>query len=239
MRKVVAIHQPNFLPWLGFFDKLARSDVFVLLDDVQFPRTSKGTWINRVKLLVGGKEQWVTVPVVRAEGIARPIREVRIDETQPWRKKLVRTIEHNYRRSAHFGEVFPLVEALVATPTELLADFNERNVRRIGDELGLDTAKIVRSSHFETTGHSTDLLIELTRAVGGTAYMPGGDAYLYQEDDKFSAAGLELVLQEFRHPTYPQPVEPPVHGLSIVDALLNCGVDGTRELVARTAAASK
>jgi hypothetical protein len=64
-RTVVAIHQPNFLPWLGFFDKLARADVFVLLNSVQFPRTSKGTWINRVKLLVGGEARWATVPIVR------------------------------------------------------------------------------------------------------------------------------------------------------------------------------
>ena len=238
MGKVVAIHQPNFLPWLGFFDKLARADVFVLLDDVQFPRTSRGTWINRVKLLVGGKPQWATVPIVRAEGSARPINEVRIDDEQPWRKKLLRTIELNYRRAAHFDEAFPLVDELVTTPSDRLAEFNERNVRRIGEALALGTEKIVRSSDVATSAQSTELLIELTRAVGGSAYMPGGDAYLYQEDEKFAAAGLELVPQSFRHPTYPQPVDPPAHGLSIVDALLNCGIAGTAALVEATAATS-
>ena len=163
-KTVVAIHQPNFLPWLGFFDKLARADVFVLLDSVQFPRTSKGTWINRVKLLVGGRKQWATVPIVRSEGSVLPIAEVRIDEAQPWRKKLLRTIE-------------------------------------------------------------------LTRSVGGTAYMPGGDAYRYQEDAMFAERGVELAPQEFVHPTYPQMVEPFVPGLSIADALLSCGFSGTRELL--------
>ena len=238
MGKLVAIHQPNFLPWLGFFDKLVRADVLVLLDDVQFPRTSKGTWINRVKLLVGGKPAWVTVPIVRAEGSARAIRDVRIDDSQPWRKKLVRTIELNYRRAAHFDEVFPLVGEVVTAPEENLAAFNERNIRRIADELALDTSKIVRSSDIATSGHSTDLLIELTKAVGGTAYMAGGDAYRYQEDEKFAERGVELVSQEFRHPTYRQTSEEPVHGLSIVDALLNCGAAGTRELLTGAAVAS-
>ena len=230
-RTVVAIHQPNFLPWLGFFDKLARADVFVLLDSVQFPRTSKGTWINRVKLLVGGREQWVTVPIVRAEGSALPIAEVRIDDSQPWRKKLARTIELNYRRARAFDDVFPLVSELLATDVDRLAAFNEQNVRRLGEALELDPGKIVRSSDVAADGQSTELLIELTRAVGGTAYMPGGDAYRYQEDEKFAERGVELVPQEFVHPTYSQPVDVFVPGLSVVDALMHCGFDGTRELL--------
>jgi WbqC-like protein len=237
---VVAIHQPNFLPWLGFFDKLARADVFVLLDGVQFPRTSKGTWINRVKLLVGGREQWATVPIVRSEGSALPIAEVRIDEAQPWRKKLIRTIELNYRRAPAFESVFPLVSELLSTPADRIAVFNEQNVRRLAEALGLDTGKLVRSSDIDADGQSTDLLIELTLAVGGTAYMPGGDAYRYQEDGKFADRGLELTPQEFGHPTYSQTVEPFVPGLSVVDALMNCGFAGTRELLvsARSRAAS-
>ena len=237
---VVAIHQPNFLPWLGFFDKLARADVFVLLDGVQFPRTSKGTWINRVKLLVGGREQWATVPIVRSEGSALPIAEVRIDDAQPWRKKLIRTIELNYRRAPAFENVFPLVSELLSTPADRIAEFNEQNVRRLADALDLDTGKLVRSSDIDADGQSTDLLIELTLAVGGTAYMPGGDAYRYQEDGKFADRGLELTPQEFGHPTYSQTVEPFVPGLSVVDALMNCGFAGTRELLvsARSRAAS-
>jgi WbqC-like protein family len=239
-RTVVAIHQPNFLPWLGFFDKLARADVFVLLDSVQFPRTSKGTWINRVKLLVGGGEQWATVPIVRSEGSTLRIADVRIDEGQPWRKKLLRTIELNYRRAAAFDEAFPLVSDLLATPGDRIAAFNEGNVRRLAEVLELDTSKIVRSSELTVDGQSTDLLIELTLAVGGTAYMPGGDAYRYQEDGKFAARGVELTPQEFVHPPYRQNVEPFVPGLSLVDALMNCGFAGTRDVLvsARSRAAS-
>jgi hypothetical protein len=230
-RTVVAIHQPNFLPWLGFFDKLAHSDVFVLLDSVQFPRTSKGTWINRVKLLVGGEARWATVPIVRSDGSILAIADVRIDDSRPWRTKLARTIELNYRRAAAFEEAFPLVAELLATTEERIAAFNERNVRRLAAALGLDTGKIVRSSDLEVEGQSTELLIELTLAVGGTAYMPGADAYRYQEDEKFAARGVELAPQAFVHPTYRQAVEHFVPGLSVVDALMSCGLAATGELV--------
>ncbi len=240
MGKLVAIHQPNFLPWLGFFDKLARADVFVLLDDVQFPRTSKGTWINRVKLLVAGRATWVTVPIVRSGGSTRRVRDVQIDDSQPWRKKLLRTVEVNYRRAPYFDEAFPLVEELVTRPTDQLAEFNEVNIRRVGDELGLDTAKLVHSSKIETGASGTELLVELTRGVGGTAYLSGGLApEAYQDDAAFAASGVKLVLQDFRHPSYPQSVDEPVHGLSIVDALMNCGIAGTAALIAGTALVSR
>jgi hypothetical protein len=83
-QRLVAIHQPNFFPWLGYFDKLARADVFILLDDAQYPKTG-GTWSNRVQLLINEKPAWVTVPVVRSYHGVRQIREMRIDEQRPWR----------------------------------------------------------------------------------------------------------------------------------------------------------
>jgi hypothetical protein len=229
---VVAIHQPNFLPWLGWFDKLARADVFVLLDHVQFPRTSRGTYVNRVKLLVSGKPSWVTAPIVRASGSGQRIDEVRVDDSQPWRDKLLRTIEHNYRRAHAFDDVFPLVRVILEEPTDRLAELNEQGARRIAGALGLDESKFVRSSSFETTSHATDLLIELTRAVGGTTYLAGNLAgSTYQEDEKFPEHDLELRSQQFRHPEYPQQVDPFEPGLSIVDALMHCGAARTRALL--------
>ena len=88
MTGLVAIHQPNFLPWLGYFDKLARADVFVLLDDAQFPKKG-GTWVNRARLLVSGRPDWVTVPVDRSYHGTRTIIEMQIDDARPWRRKLI------------------------------------------------------------------------------------------------------------------------------------------------------
>jgi hypothetical protein len=230
---VVAIHQPNFLPWLGWFDKLARADVFVLLDHVQFPRTSRGTYVNRVKLLVGGKDAWVTAPIVRAGGSDKRIDEVRVDDAQPWRQKVLRTVEHNYARAPAYDEALPLVRELLEQPTDRLADLNEHGARRVARALGLDAAKLVRSSTLGASSHATDLLIELTKAVGGTAYLAGGLAgSTYQEDEKFGQAGVVLRYQRFEHPRYDQGREEFVPGLSIVDALLHVGPERTRALLA-------
>jgi hypothetical protein len=229
---VVAIHQPNFLPWLGWFDKLARADVFVLLDHVQFPRTSRGTYVNRVKLLVGGKDAWVTAPIVRASGSAQRIDEVRVDDAQPWRAKVLRTLEHNYRRAEAYDEVYPLVHDVLEQPTERLAELNEHGVRVIARALGLDESKFVRSSRLGASAHATDLLIELTKAVGGTVYLAGNLAgSTYQEDEKFEGAGIELRPQRFEHPRYSQPGDEFVPGLSVVDALMNVGPERTRGLL--------
>jgi hypothetical protein len=232
MTRVVAVHQPNFLPWLGFFDKLARADVLVLLDDVQFPRTGAGTWLNRVRVLVDGRPAWLTVPVLRAGRGLQSVREVEVDDAQPWRRRVLRTLETSYRRARGFDEVFPLVREIVEHPASRLAELNEHGIVLLADALGLDTSRLAHGSALGVgDARGTDLLIALTRAAGGSTYLSGDGAEGYQEPEKYAAAGLELRFQEFRHPTYPQPLPEPVHGLSVVDALMSCGVEGTRDLV--------
>jgi hypothetical protein len=229
---IVAAHQPNFLPWLGFFDKLARADRLVLLDDVQFPRTSAGTWSNRVRVLVGGRAAWLTVPVMR-DGL-QAIREVRIDDRQPWRRKAIRTLEQSYRRAPHFADVFPVVRELLEHDTDRLAELNETSIRRLAELIGIDAGKLARQSRIGAEGRATELLIALVRAVGGTAYLSGDGADGYQEEGAYGEAGLQLRLQGFRHPVYPQPASEFVPGLSIVDALMNVGAERTRELLSRS-----
>lgn len=226
----VAIHQPNFLPWLGYFDKLARCDVFVLLDNVQFPKKN-GTWMNRVKVLVSGEPAWITVPIVRAYHGLRQIDEMEIDESRPWRRKLMATIEQNYRRAPHFEETMPVIADVLMNETSRLADYNEAGVRRLATAVGLDHSKLIRASSLEVTGAATDLLIEITKQVGGDIYLAGGGASGYQEDEKFQDGGVELRYQAFTHPTYPQLADQPHHGLSIVDALMHCGAEHTAQML--------
>jgi WbqC-like protein family len=208
---LVACHQPNFLPWLGFFDKLAQADRFVLLDDVQFPRTSRGTYTNRVQLLVGGQPAWLTVPVVR-EGVQR-IGEVRIDDRQPWRRKALRTIEQTYARAPGFAQTMPIVRELLELETDRIAALNEHAIRRLAPQ---HAAKLVRQSDLEPVdGAATDLLIGLVKAAGGDAYLSGDGADGYQDEPRYAAVGLGFRLQGFRHPDTGVPP-----GLSIVDALM-------------------
>jgi WbqC-like protein family len=230
--RAVAIHQPNFLPWLGYFDKLARADVFVLLDSVQFPRSGHGEWMNRVRALVHGEPRWLTVPI-RRRGV-QLIRDVEIDDEQGWRQKLLRTLELSYGRAAHFAEVFPFVEEIVTNAEQRLADFNEHGIGTLANALALERAEIVRASSLHVDGAGSDLLAEITLAVGGTTYLSGGGADSYQREESYRERGIDLVFQDFEHPCYPQGVDPFVPGLSVVDALMHCGVEGVRLQLARS-----
>lgn len=227
---LVAIHQPTFLPWLGWWDKLVRADVLVLLDDVQFPKKG-GTWMNRVRLLVGGEPRWVTVPVDRAYAGTRSVREMRIDESKPWREKTLATIRASYARAPFADEVLPVVEEALEADTDRVSELNERAIGLLAGRLGLDTSHVVHQSELGVSGEGTELLIALCKAVGGDTYLSGDGADGYLEEDAFAPAGLQLAFQEFEPPEYPQPVDAYVPRLSVVDAAMSCGWTGTAELL--------
>jgi hypothetical protein len=225
---VVAIHQPNLLPWLGYFDKLARCDVFVLLDTVQF---SRGSRTNRVQILVNGEPIWLTAPIFRSGHAEPPIRELRINDSRPWRPKALQTLQQSYGSLPGYAETYELIEPRVLDPTEELAALNERAIRAIASALTLDRARIVRASDLEVAGSSSELLAGLVQAVGGTIYLSGDGAGAYFEAAPFERRGIEVRFQRFEHPDYAQRSSAPVHGLSIVDAMMSLGVEGVKHLL--------
>jgi|FLOH01.1.fsa_nt_gi hypothetical protein len=229
MSGLVAAHQPNFLPWLGYFDKLARADVFVVLDDVQFPRTGRGTWTNRTQVLVNGKGHWLTVPVRRDFNGSRAISAMEIDESQGWRDKRIKTIRMAYGRAPGFEEVWETLEPLLMNSVSNLAEYNLSLIYGIGSRLGIDTSKIVLGSELRPVGHSTDMLIEIVKKVGGDEYLAGGGAAGYQEDAKFAGSNVRVQYQRFVQLPYRQHGSAAfVPGLSILDVLMNRGISGTR-----------
>jgi hypothetical protein len=233
-RTVVAIHQPNFFPWLGYFHKMVHADVFILMDDVQFPKTGS-TWINRVQLMMNRQPGWFTVPVVRAYHGVRRICDMEIDNKTPWREKLLSTIRVNYTRTPFFRGLFSLLGDLVNHPSNLLAEFNIHAIETLADALSIDNTKLILSSSLAIESNATDLLIRLVKAVGGTTYLCGGGSSEYLEEEKFSAANIELLYQNFNHPVYSQRTTPTfIPGLSIIDALMNCGSEHVRALLSST-----
>lgn len=227
----VAIHQPNFLPWLGWFDKLARADTFVLLDHVQMSKTA-GNWTNRVRILVHGKPHWLTVPILRSYSGVRAINQIEIDDSRPWRDKAIETIRVNYRRRAAFAEVFPALVDIINFPATLLVELNVHGAEVLAECLGLDAAGMVRSSTLELSGHRNDLLADAVRKVGGASYLTGDGAAGYLDESVFERSGIQVIHQSFHHPVYAQPgVDEFVPGLSIIDALFSCGFDGIAALL--------
>ena len=231
MSTVVAIHQPNFYPWLGFFDKWVQADVLVLLDDVQFPKTG-GVWTNRTGILYQGERTWLTASIDRAFHGVREIREIELARDPVWLERLMRKFEHAYAGAPKREEARTLLAADLFGAQSLLIDLNLDSLRRIGTTLGLDEGKIVLSSSLGVKARSTERLVAIVEKVGGDVYLCGGGADGYQRDEMFADLGIEVRYQNFQHPTYRQSVDSPfVSGLSILDALCFVGIDGVNRLL--------
>jgi hypothetical protein len=225
---IVGIHQPNLLPWLGFFDKIAKSDIFVLLDTVQF---SRGSRTNRVQVLAGGEPTWLTAPVRRPNHGEPRIADALIDDSRPWRHKALRTFQVSYGSSPGFTETFDLIEPLLLDPNDRLAQVNEAAIRHIAAELGLARTRFVRAAELDAQGERSELLASIVAAVGGTTYLSGAGAGGYLEEAPFRRRGIEVRIQRFCHPDYPQPAREPVHGLSVVDAMMSVGPANVRRFL--------
>jgi hypothetical protein len=216
---VCAIHQPNFFPWLGYFDKIRRADVFVFLDDVDYPRKGSGgmgSWTNRVKIAVQGSEKWVGCPIQRFSG-SRRIKDVQIADA-PWRETVLRTLEMNYARAANFARAMSVLTPLLRYETEWLAEFNINAITTLSAVLGIET-RLVRQSALTASGAATALLISLVRATDASGYICGGGASGYQDDAMFAEQGVDLIYQNFT----PQPYGDPksfMPGLSVIDFLM-------------------
>ncbi len=222
MRKhIVAIHQPNFFPWLGYFDKIRRADTFIVLDNVQFPKTG-GSWTNRVVILQNDSTGWLTAPIERNYHGTRSINEMQFAATD-WRKTLLRQLEAAYRKAPHRAETFALITPLLMNLEQNVAEYNIHAVTQLCAALGLTTL-FVRSSSLEVAASATERLIALTKAVNGTHYLSGGGAQGYQQDAAFAEAGIGLTYQQFVPQPYPQtPGNAFFAGLSIIDALMFLG----------------
>jgi hypothetical protein len=230
---IVAIHQPNFFPWLGYFDKIMHSDVFVFLDHVQFQKTGS-MWTNRTRLPVNGTPSWITVPLDRSYQGYRQVNEMRILDDQPWREKLLRTLSMIYAKARYFDPVMQVLEKLINDREGNLAEYNILCVERLCEAIGITHRRFERSSRLTCRGASNALLASITRAVGGDTYMTGGGADDYLDESVFTAAGLRLLRQNYSPERYDQAGHRDfMPGLSIIDALMHLGFTGALKHVSR------
>ena len=228
---ICAIHQPNFFPWLGYFDKLSRVDAFVLLNQVDYEKSghSMQCYTNRVGILKNGKSSWIHCPVVREHG-AQSICDVRINNKTAWRNELKNTLRECYKSAAYYNDVAEYIFSLISFETNYLSEYNIHIIEELVKHLDLK-AKLFRQDQFQTTLHSTELLIELVKAVDCDCYLFGGGGTKYQQDELFEKQGIKLIGQNFQFPHYEQVSQPFVPGVSILDTLFNCGFDGTKYIL--------
>lgn len=214
---IISIHQPAYLPWMGYLARIAASDVFVYLDTVQF---EKNSFTNRNRIKTANGPIWLTVPVLQQGHIGKPMLEIEIDQQQDWRKKHLRSIENNYRRAPRFAHGFPLLSALYGRPEQHLVELCFQQLLFWLEQLNIRT-KIVRASELPVSGQKSDLVLALCRHLDASTYLSGplGRGYLQEQD--FGAAGIEVQYQQFVHPQYPQLYGEFVPAMAIVDYWMN------------------
>lgn len=220
---IVAIHQPIFLPWPGFFYKAANADCIVLLDDVQFPRGK--TWLTRNRLKNEKGELWLTVPVLRKGRGLQTIRSVEIQNDKEWRKKHLGSISQNYVHAPYFAGYFSRIEAVYGKGHALLADLNVELIAFLMDAMSIAT-RIIRQSELGVGGKGTELLADVCEQLGAERFLVLPSAEKYVDKSIMERRGIEVVRAGFRPPVYPQLWGEFIYNLSVLDLLLNCGPRG-------------
>lgn len=222
---IVAAHQPHYLPWLGYLDKLAHADVFVVMDDLQYEAQNFQNR-NRIKLDTG--PAWLTVPVERGSLYDRIIDKRIAHTTNPrhdWRRRSWATIETHYRRAPYFARYAPELRAIYDIEWTSLVELDLRMLDLARGWFGI-TTPIVRSSTLALSGAKTDRILSMVRAVGATTYLSGtGGSTQYLEARAFQTAGIGLAWHRYEHPIYEQryPATGFVPRLAFLDAWFNCG----------------
>lgn len=218
---IVAIHQPNFLPWIGYFEKLLRSDIFVLLDDVQY---SKNSFTNRVKLNIADVSRWITVPV--RHNSETKICDVKIVANNIWKRKLLSTIQFNYTRAPYTSKYLPNLSSIIQDDISSLSNMNMHLIQWCAEQLGAST-EIIRSSdlRIDEVCDGAERIHKILKKLNASAYLSGegGGAKRYLDVEFYKKESIEIVQQDFRHPVYQQQSSEFIENLSIIDLLFNCG----------------
>jgi hypothetical protein len=209
------------------------ADIFILLDDVQFPKGGgSGNWTNRHLILDHGKEKWATVPVSRNFSGLKNINDIRFAQGNIWKRSYLEIINNSYSEAKYFPEIFGFLESSLAHETDFLSELNIHLIHSVLQVLQISNKTLIKSSVLGKEGKSNDLLCSLIQTVGSDSYLCGRGASGYLNVDVFEERKIKIVYQNYRPIAYPQLYGIKfVEGLSIVDAMMNCGLTRTRELV--------
>lgn len=198
MRRVT-IHQPSYLPWLGFFGKVLQADVLVFLDTVQF---KKHEYQNRNRIRTANGWQWLTVPVL--QHLSQSIAEVRINPRVAWSDKHCRAIHQHYGRAPYTKTWQADWQRLISQPWTHLSPLNIATTRWLLELLGIDVEVHLASELPPARAHKTARLVDLCRTLGATTYISGAQGKEYMDLSLWEGTGVEVVFHEYRHPVYTQ-----------------------------------
>ena len=222
MGKIVSIHQPNYLPWLGYFYKIANCDIFVYLDSVQYPRGQSFAARNKIKTANGST--YLTIPVSVPEGKKGKALYTEISfADHKWQTKHLKTIELNYKKSAYFEEIYSILKTQIEKSLSF-TDLNISLIEAFANYLEIKTKRVKLSEILQNFGQKSELIIEICQTLDADTYLSGnGSGRDYNDENLLNKHGIKLVYSDFQHPEYKQlwgKFEPK---LSVIDLLFNLG----------------
>lgn len=223
--KLVVIHQPDFIPYIGFFDRLLKADIYVVLDNVQYVRRNKDQWTNRDQIKTRNGLKWLTANVKKADSQTN-INKIYLCDEHDWRKKCKNILYSNYCNTPWYESVNPYVEKIFNFNCELLIDFNMNAICVINEILDIKT-EIILASDLHPEGKKDELNINIMKKLGYTQYLSGMGAKAYCNEKIYEENGIKIMWQDFQHPIYPQQFGDFIPYLSIVDMLYNCGIENS------------
>jgi hypothetical protein len=225
---IVTAHQPAYFPWLGYIHKIAMSDIFVILDNVQF---EKNSFTNRNKIYSSQGELMLTVPIQMKGHIGKPIKEIRISNSENWRKKHLISILQSYRKAPFFDYYAAWLESIYSKEWDFLIDLTNEMLFFLIKEMNIKT-KIIRQSDTGIISQKQDLVIDLCKFTKANLYISGALGKDYIDINTFKQAQIDIYFQNYQHPIYPQVGK---HGflskLGIIDLLMNVGSKKAFELI--------
>ncbi len=220
--KTIAIMQPTYLPWLGYFSLIDYVDQFVFLDCVQFDKRS---WQQRNKILTANGPVWLSVPVLTRGKFADDISDICIDTSSNFSKKHINSIRQSYQKSEYFDEYFDYFSNIIDGDFEYISDLNIRLIVCLMEMLKIDCATI-RASELGVEGSKDQLLANISKTLEAGRYVsPVGSIGYLRDSDAFSSFGIDVLYNDYQHPIYKQ-----LHGsfepyMSVIDLLFNHGPD--------------
>lgn len=224
---IVSIHQPAYLPWLGYFHRIAMSDAHIILDHVQF---EKNSFTNRNKVRTADGWCWLTVPVKTAGKFGNlPINEIEVANDPSWAARHWETLRQNYSRAPFFAEHSPFFRNLYDNAWPKLAELTAASSGYLLNVFGIST-KLYVSSQMKVPGRKDELVLNLCREVGASTYVSGPLGRDYLREELFQQHGIAVQYDDYRHPTYPQTYPGFEPNLAAIDLLFNAG-PASREIL--------
>ncbi len=221
----ISIHQPNFFPWVGYFEKINYSDIFLFLDD-SYVHKKNLDLLNRSSFIFGDKKKFFSVPI-KKNFLIKKISEVEIDNPTSWKIKFLNSLNENYKKKFFFDDVMFIIKDILNFESNLITDFNVNAIKRLIKILKLEV-KIEFSSNFNSKSNSSQKILDLVKLNGCNEYISGLGGKNYLKQEEFLKNKIKIIFNKSKN-YYSQGNSNFIPGLSILDQLFNCGIEQTIE----------